>query len=153
MDKKNQILPSSDCEDAWVNLCVLWDVNQHYWYPLRQQDPPRNDIVAFYSPFFEEFVGDGGIKRILLQRNIESVIELREGGSCERLPTADVEIYYSGLEGYWTSQAYDWLIYASHEYSITVAGEWLLEELKAIWPTWSKCIYCSPFEEDYKPSS
>jgi hypothetical protein len=35
----------------------------------------------------------------------------------------------------------DWLIYASHESSITVAGDWLLEAVKAEWPEWEQHLY------------
>jgi hypothetical protein len=32
------------------------------------------------------------------------------------------EPYYNGDEGCWTSENIDWLVYASHERSLTVAG-------------------------------
>lgn len=30
----------------------------------------------------------------------------------------------------------DWIIYESHEGSITFGGEWLVKELKSIWTDW-----------------
>ncbi len=52
-----------------------------------------------------------------------------------------LEPEYDGREGYWTSEGMDWLLYASHEGSITVAGDWLLEAVKSIWPAWRKHLY------------
>ena len=37
-----------------------------------------------------------------------------------------------------------WIIYASHESSVTVGG-WLLEEMQAIWPSWQERTWTSPF--------
>ncbi len=54
---------------------------------------------------------------------------------------AHFEAAYDGREGYWTSGEMDWLIYASHESSITVAGEWLLEAVKSVWPEWREHVY------------
>ncbi|GAA0182116.1 hypothetical protein SH2C18_45490 [Clostridium sediminicola] len=34
-------------------------------------------------------------------------------------------------EGYWFSTEKDWLIYVSHENTITIGGEWLINEIKA----------------------
>ena len=30
------------------------------------------------------------------------------------------------------------MLYVSHEHSITVAGDWLLAGVKAIWPNWQE---------------
>ena len=142
-------LSKERCEDAWVNLCVGWDVDGTYWHPLRKVDPGHDDIVAFYTPFFDEYVGDLRIQEILDSRGITHVIELREGGSGETVMTSDLEIGYTGLEGYWTSEKYDWVIYSSHEDSTTIAGKWLVDGVKAVWPDWENNLYRSPFREDY----
>jgi len=52
--------------------------------------------------------------------------------------------YYNGAEGYWSSDGLDWIIYASHESSVTVGG-WLLEEVKQAWSDWNSRIWTSPF--------
>jgi pyrrolidone-carboxylate peptidase len=43
----------------------------------------------------------------------------------------------NGLEGYWTTLGVEWLIYASHESTLTVAGT-LLDRVKGGWPTWAR---------------
>lgn len=36
---------------------------------------------------------------------------------------------YTGAEGFWTDRTFDWLVYASHESSVTIAGKRLLPAL------------------------
>jgi len=47
-------------------------------------------------------------------------------------------------ETYWSSGELDWLVYSSHEESITFAGRWLVGAVKAAWPTWSERLYTVP---------
>jgi hypothetical protein len=146
---KNRALTPSELEDIWISLAVIWDVDQHYWYPLRESLPRRDDCEAFYTPFFEIELGHEKVRQILISHSLLAVYELREGGTGEMVAVEDLEFYYSSLEGYWTFSDYSWLIYASHESSITFAGVWLLDEIKKAWPNWKNCVYRSPFAHDY----
>lgn len=51
------------------------------------------------------------------------------------------ELMYGGLETYASSKEDDWLIYVSHEHSITFAGAWLVDAIEQIWPAWSHRRY------------
>ena len=62
-------------------------------------------------------------------------------GSYRRKATPEYELelsvfepYHNGAGGYWCSEPMDWVIYASHEESITIGGEWLIEAIKRAWP-------------------
>ncbi|MCD6052439.1 MAG: hypothetical protein K0Q55_3857, partial [Verrucomicrobia bacterium] len=48
-------------------------------------------------------------------------------------------------------EQFDWIIYASHESSVTIGGEWLLPAIKSAWPNWQNRIWTTPFFE--KPES
>lgn len=52
---------------------------------------------------------------------------------------ANMYPYYS-KEGFWTSGNMDWIIYASHDGTITFGGEWLINELKSSWGDWKSHI-------------
>lgn len=43
---------------------------------------------------------------------------------------------YNGSEGFWFPQSKDWLLYASHEGSLTAAGEVMIRLIEALWPEW-----------------
>ena len=61
--------------------------------------------------------------------------ELREYGAEYECDVALFEPIYNGAEGYWSSPSLDWIVYASHESSITIGG-WLAEDVKERWHTW-----------------
>ena len=54
-------------------------------------------------------------------------------------------MYGGSGEQYSTSEPSDWLVYASHESSITIAGDWLTAIFKEKWPEWMQHTYQGPF--------
>jgi hypothetical protein len=82
----------------------------------------------------------------MASHGIGNVWELRESGMGYEIELSLLKPFYNLNEGYWSSNSMDWIIYVSHESSITVGG-WLLEELEAIWPNWKSRIWTSPFYE------
>jgi hypothetical protein len=52
-----------------------------------------------------------------------------------------LEPVYTGAEGYWTDASLNWLVYASHESSVTVAGQRLLPLFQQRWPDWPRHLY------------
>ena len=55
------------------------------------------------------------------------------------------DTYGLGGEQYSTSELTDWVVYASHESSITIAGDWLIRILKENWPEWLQRTYQGPY--------
>lgn len=128
-----RVLTPVESQAIWSALRDRWKIPAEYWYPLA--DCPLPDVVAFRSVPFHEAVGAGDLRTILRLRGIERIWVLREHGPEYSQDTAALEPHYNGAEGYWTSDGMDWILYASHEGSIT-AGGWLAEEVKAMWPAW-----------------
>lgn len=87
------------------------------------------------------------MRRILTAHGVTHLYEHREGGESYELSVSSFEPHYNGLEGFWSDKNLDWIIYASHESSITVGGEWLLNEIKTVWPQWQQRIWTTPFFE------
>jgi hypothetical protein len=131
-----RVLSTAESAHIWASLGSVWGVPvRSYWYPLSETSIA--DIVAFRADDFREFVPAHGLRRKLVKLSIERVWELREHGPEY---SEDVELFdplYNGAEGFWTASGYPWVIYASHESSITVAGA-LLSEIKRMWPTWQE---------------
>lgn len=122
----------------WEDLREKWGIGD-FWYPLTDAKPA--DTEAFMDDYFAAEVGIEALKAILRARGIERIFELRE---FDHSPEYQLDIegfnpaYTINGEGYWFAADMDWVIYASHENSITIAGEWLLEEIKKIWPGWEE---------------
>ena len=122
----------------WEDLRERWGISD-FWYPLTEPKPPETE--AFMEDYFAAEVGIEALKAILSAHGIERVFELRE---FDHSPEYQLDIegfnpaYTINGEGYWFSADMDWVIYASHENSITIAGEWLLTEIEEIWPGWEE---------------
>jgi hypothetical protein len=88
------------------------------------------------------------LRSILGGHDVRRVLQLIEGGGDpnEGMPQVemDLEDFYpshKGLEQYWTSEAMDWIIYSSHEHSITIGGDWLVSGIQREWPGWRTGLY------------
>jgi hypothetical protein len=107
---------------------------------------PRRDVLAFQAPHFNHaLVAGGRLHAILAAHKVERVFELREGGGAYEIRLADLDPVYTGDEGFWCSEAMDWVRYASHENSLTVGGEWLIAAVKSAWPEWERHVWTTPF--------
>ncbi|HEX8319260.1 hypothetical protein [Longimicrobium sp.] len=130
-------------EQLWQRLADTWAVGAGYWHPLAEV--PRRDVLAFQAPdFHQALVAGQKLHAILAGRGVERVFEVREGGSAYQIELSDLDPTYTGDEGFWCSDAMDWLLYASHESSLTVGGKWLISRVKAAWPEWERHVWTTP---------
>ena len=127
-----------------TQLRQRWGVDG-YWYPLDRplgDDPPPFAHAFDAEPFF-----DPGLQRVLRDvvgaLGVTRLWEVRELES-ERDNELELSLFdpvYNGSEGFWTARSFDWLVYASHESSVTIAGAELLPALQRAWPAWSEFSY------------
>lgn len=102
-----------------------WGVDGE-WYPLDRAadaEPPAQAVAFQSKPFFTKDLVTL-LWKILSRVEIERVYEIREGSAADR--EIEVELlkpWYDFNEGFWLDDSGEWLIYASHEGSVTVAGE------------------------------
>jgi len=81
------------------------------------------------------------LRRALRAHGIERIFELRESGDGIEISVESADFTYDGDEGFWSSGDFAWLVYASHESSITFGGLWLIEAMKAALPQFDRYIY------------
>lgn len=118
---KPRQIRNSHREQLWQRLSDTWAVRSGYWYPLAEV--PRRDVLAFQAPrFYQAVVAGENLHAILAARGVERIFELREGGSAYELRLTDLDPVYTGDEGFWCSDALDWVLYTSHENSLTLGG-------------------------------
>jgi hypothetical protein len=137
-------LSEAQSERLWGVLKTRWGV-EGQWYPhdRAETDGSPENTVAFQSdPFFDRRLVES-LQELLRRSGVRHVYELREG-----ISSADCEIdlellrpWYNFDEGFWFDESADWLIYASHEGSVTIGGGRLLPELRAVWRNWSEYVY------------
>lgn len=139
-----RVLDAKETEVIWGQLKLAWGITGGYWFPLAHRQ--RDDIEAFQDAYFHQEVGREELQTILRDRGAETLFEMREDGINYELELSILEPYYN-LEGYWCDGTFDWIIYASHESSITIGG-WLLPEIKKIWSNWKERIWTTPFFDE-----
>lgn len=136
-----RVLGREEERAIWDEVRERWDVNG-YWHPLGETS--RADVAAYADDEFRRAVGGGGLRRILEGRGVRRVWEIREYGPSYEIDPALLDPVYTGAEGYWCASGLDWLVYASHEESVTVGGAWLIAEVEAAWPEWERHLWRRP---------
>ncbi len=137
-----RVLSEKESDSIWEKLKSRWDIPKWYWYPLAIEKP--ENIEGFQDTYFEKEVGAEKLQEILRNRGVDKIYEIREDGLAYEFELSIFEPDYNGAEGFWYDVNYDWIIYASHESSITIGG-WLLNEVKAVWTNWEERIWSTPF--------
>jgi hypothetical protein len=123
------------------NLKSVWDIGDHYWYPL--SDCKRNDVIAFNSNYIDEVESKiSDIKNFILTQKINQIFEMREDRTVWIYEIDNLDpSYYDGIERFCFDENMNWIIYASHEGSITLGGRELISSLKEKWQDWESNLY------------
>jgi hypothetical protein len=138
-------LSAEESKRIWSELKTRWGLEGFYWYPLDRPDiaePPLDALALGAEPFFDPET-QTRLRKVLAAIGVTRLWELREldtDADCE----LDLELFepiYTGAEGFWTDRSFDWLIYASHESSVTVAGARLMPAFKRAFPAWQEWSY------------
>ena len=116
-----------------------------------RQNIPAN--VTLHTDVMETAESYEFIRESLRSRGLSRIIEMREGDDSFELDLEAASFRYNFSEGFWTSDAMDWMITASHESSITFGGEWLIAAMRAGLPQFEKYIYKGWDSDLYKETS
>jgi hypothetical protein len=143
-----RVLNEQESKRLWSQLKLSWGIGGGHWFPLKEGPVPPH-VMAFHDDYFERMEGLMILREALKARKIEKVYQLQEFGPPEPEYEIELSIFEpacgSGGEQYSTSESTDWLVYASHESSITICGEWLTHVFARAWPAWSMRTYLGPF--------
>jgi hypothetical protein len=146
-----RVLETQESMRLWNQLKQVWSIGGGYWFPLKEGAAPSS-VIAFHVDYFEKMGGVRLLREALTRRGISRVYQLQEFVPPEPEYEIDLSIlepaYGSGGEQYSTSEPMDWVVYASHESSITIAGDWLTEIFKEKWPEWNRRTYEGPFSTE-----
>ena len=125
-------------------LSNQWEVTKQYWYPLFNIN--RNDVIAFDKTYIDSEVKISQVIKLLKRHGVNQFYELWEDNrgfkkalvETENLWRSNEYLWYN--EGYWFDDNYDWIIYSSHEQTVTIGGDWLIKELMESWIDWKSNI-------------
>jgi hypothetical protein len=143
-----RVIAEEESKKLWRQLKEMWDMGGGPWFPLREGQIPLH-VITFHSDYFETMSGAQLLREALKTLHVTRIYQLQEFGPLE--PEYEIELsilepsYGKGGEQYSTSDPADWVVYASHESSITICGEWLADFFKQKWPDWSQRAYGGPY--------
>jgi hypothetical protein len=141
-----RVLSKEESERLWDGLRRTWRIGNGHWFPLKEGAMPQN-ILAFHTEYFESIDGQHILRNALERHGVSSVFLLHEFGD----PEYEVALgifepgYGDGGEQHSTSVHADWIVYASHESSITVGGEWLIDVFRSLHPECAGLTYKGPY--------
>src|SRR4030095_1835382 len=131
-----------DKDSLLLALNQRWQCDLDFgWVPITGHEPIA-DTEIYKSTFLEHYLED--IKSAI--RNIfkSSVLfEIREDGQFRQPRLEDCDFAYNGLEYIYTNDGLDFVLYFSHEYSTTVGGRRLIDEIHKLWPEYSNHLWKS----------
>lgn len=141
-----RVLSKEESERFWNGLRKTWGIGDDYWFPLKKEEVPSN-VLAFHTDYFDSINGPHILRDALAGRGVSTVFLLQEFGD----PEYEIELgifepgYRDGGEQYSTSEHADWIVYASHESSITIGGEWLVNVFRRLQPECVGLTYKGPY--------
>jgi hypothetical protein len=122
-----RVISTTESKQLWARLVEIWGVDKPHgvMYPIVPNNP--KNALFLEEDFFKKEVGTEILRAILTEHGTKRVWELREFISDPEyeLDVSVLEPYYNGAEGYWFTSEMDWIIYASHEGTITFNG-WII---------------------------
>jgi len=99
------------------------------------------DAVTLHTAAMANPKAYDDLRQLVAAHGISRLFELREWGDGCELDTANAGFTYNGAEGFWTSNGMAWMVYASHESSITFGGLWLAEGMRGFLPLFQRYLY------------
>jgi hypothetical protein len=96
-----------------------WGAPDGYWYPLGPKTHPS--LVALEVAGIEDSLPQR-LRRFFTENAIARLVELRELDASYEIEASAACVAYTSGEGFWTSPGQQWVVYCSHEGTITLGG-------------------------------
>jgi len=136
-----RLLTEREADRLWWRLERRWGPRRDgFWYPLDGVTPPPQ-TVAFNDEWFALYVPPVLLRQILARRGVKRIWQLTTWGHQYEMDLALLFSSYRQTEGYWMADKWEWVLHQSHEQSLTVAGDRLLNPIKKAWPQWNEHLY------------
>lgn len=105
------------------------------WVPMTQVVGNSSELEIYVLESFVEWFDFDGIKSLLGNTfGISKVYEITEGGEVNFIELEDCVLDYDGLEHMYTDASFQFLLYFSHESTVTVSSQKLLHAIHQAWP-------------------
>jgi len=137
------LLTVVDASARWNRVATIWDIRPGcWWYPL-DTDTTRPDVLALEATADAVHKVTEVVRQVLQRRGVQDCLEFPEFSDQRtyQLAVTELDLNYQDSERFWTDDPYDWIVYSSHESSLTLGGTWLIADLKSMWPDWGSHLW------------
>jgi hypothetical protein len=140
-----RVLSTAESIELWQTLSDQWQIRGpgYGWFPL-SDDPAPEGVLTFHEELWDARDGEERLRDFLAEEHTERCFLLRELGPPNyELDAALVDVTYDGSEKFLFA-ARDWLLYSSHESSLTLTGR-LAAFIRDVWLDADQLSYGGPF--------
>lgn len=141
-----RILGELEGEAMWDLLLSKWKVQDRGcgWWPLTADDLP-DGAFAVHADLWEARKGDELLLRFLSEQKLERCFLLREIDPLGfEMEASLAKAAYDGSECFLVDRNEDWVVYVSHQSSLTMAGS-IADFFRDQWPDVESVAYRGPF--------
>lgn len=130
-------LAAEEIKNITARIVKVWSRTNYYWYPLAPC--ARSDVLSLVLSKFERIVSTRILQEVFYQQGIIKIYWVREVEQSQVVEVENLSLYEP--ESFLCDDSMSWIIYISHENSITFGGHWLIEKLKDICPEWEQIMW------------
>ncbi|WP_226163768.1 hypothetical protein [Hymenobacter terricola] len=130
-----------------LELNARWNCDLPFgWVPITGPADNSKEINIYTLESFIEWFDDGAMKLLLTDTfSISAVYEVQEGGAVAFVELDKCVFGYNGFEHLYTDASFQFLLYFSHENSVTAGGKHLIEAIHLAWPAYKNHFWNPDF--------
>jgi len=133
-----RVLHEDEADRLYRDFCARWG----RWYGGAVEGSVAEPYLTLHVAIVDALPAkEHTIRAMLHALGVVRLFEVREHGDSFELELAAAGLSYDGAEGFWFVHAMDWMIYASHESSITFGGERLITAARQAVPELDRYTY------------
>lgn len=134
-----RLLSSIESNSLREMLRKAWAWDTKYWYPLASVQ--REDVVGFDAPKLEKLLPQATLRELILNLGAADVFLIHEYDADEQVHISDVPQLYGWSETFMVSDQFDWVVYWSHEETITFGGRSIIRSVCSAVPDWKSALW------------
>ncbi|EKT3964751.1 hypothetical protein AAIP55_002239 [Flavobacterium psychrophilum] len=125
------------------SLKEKWNINAYdFWIPLHGK--VEENTCYFEVEDFENNIGYEKLTQIIKEINTGNIYSFNEAKE-EKVYAEIYFVQYTSPDIFFTNENVEWVIYQTHEETISFAGKELIDRIKSLWKNWPEKI--NPWEK------
>jgi len=134
----SRTLTEKESSELRSEIEKVWAWSGCYFYPLHPTT--RTDVLAFDGDLLETIFPEPDFLRLILSLPSSEIRCWRELDPSKEMCIGEFQFGYGYSETIVVNDSLSWIIYWSHEGTVTFGGDQLISKLKATVPNWENAV-------------